>query len=195
MTGRSLTCREGESCRRLRTVSSAVLLLLALIGPAVADASPRYTVIPLQVYPGTLTEDTAFCEPSALNDKGEAVGLGGRAWHGSMPCAGIEWGRTFPLGSPSDKLDDARAINDKGQVVANGSTGRQSVSARLFLVDAAGRARPLDSLPGCALSRGQKMMGCDAGAAINDAGQIAFNVQDEDGRSPTRFALRPWKVN
>ena len=150
-----------------------------------ADSPPLYMVVPLQVYPGTPTEETAFCEPSALNNVGEAVGLAGA--HGKFHAVRWDqWGRTFPLGSPSDKLDDARAINDKGQVVANGSTGKD-VSARLFLVDTAGRARPLDSLPGCVLSSGQKMMGGDAGAAINDAGQIAFNVQG--GRALQRALL------
>ena len=99
------------------------LLLLALIGPTMADSPPLYTVVPLQVYPGTPTEETAFCEPSALNNVGEAVGLAGA--HGTFHAVRWDqWGRTFPLGSPSDKLDDARAINDKGQVVANGSTGK-----------------------------------------------------------------------
>jgi len=162
-------------------VAAALLGLLGLSAlHSAADPGPRYTVIPLQLIPGTEAEETAYCEPHALNSKGECAGIAGM--HGRFQA--VRWdaqGRITVLGKPADKLSDAWGINDRGQVIAYAGLAGNTLAARLFLVDNSGAH--FITPPA-----GTETMGFDGGEAINNAGQAVFNTQTK-GSLPHRAFL------
>lgn len=156
----------------MRPVIAAVALLglLALsAGNCAADPGPCYTVVPLHPLAGTETEDTVICEPHALNNKGECVGMAEVSGHFHV----VRWdsqAEPHILGKPSDRLTDVWGINDRGQAIAYASGPGPTMAARLFLVDAQGAH--LLTPPA-----GTETMGFIGGVALNNAGQVAFNTQ------------------
>ena len=147
------------------------LALLLLSAAAWADDAPRYAVVPLQNLPGV---ETAYCNPTTLNNNGEAVGMVG--------AQAVRWdaqGLPHRL-APALALRDVEAINDAGEALGYTSVDN-ALDARLFLIDRDGRVHPLDKAHGLVLPVGAQPMGFIGGLALNDAGRVAFNTQSKFG--------------
>jgi probable HAF family extracellular repeat protein len=146
----------------------------------------QYEVVPLHSLPGTETEDTANCQPRALNNKGECAGSAGV--HARFQA--VRWdadGSIHLLSSPSRRLDESEGINDLDQVIAYATTSQETLAAHLYVVNKAGTARLL--VP----PAGTEPMGFIGGEAINNAGQTAFNTQVK-GSLPHRALLKDDKT-
>ncbi|MGI4791908.1 MAG: hypothetical protein ACRYFS_24050 [Janthinobacterium lividum] len=160
----------------LKSIASALFLLSAgglAAGRLAAAPTPRYEVIPLRSLPGTETEDTAYCNPCALNNKGECAGSAGV--HERFQA--VRWdadGSIHLLSTPVHRLFEAEGINDQGQVIADAIPSKTFPGPRLYVVNKMGRVRLLKPPVGTqTLDIG--------GEAINNAGQTAFNVVTEAG--------------
>ncbi len=166
--------------KRTRFTGLMVLAGLALGDHARADAPPvRYDIVPLQAPPGANENDGDYCEPVALNSKGEAVGQAELLGDKRRFYAAL-WDvqgnlHTFGTATP-DIQYDAQSINGKGQIV--GTAVRKGEDSGFPFVVQDGQLVPLKTLPGFAalIASGAKPEAFIGGEAINNAGQILFHV-------------------